>query len=109
MASTTQVPAEKPSTPPTKLMTAHEEDHAFLFTALLNAAFRAEELGVTPEQFLEICRAAAAPHHTLVDSKQVVLEASPRLKELGVTPERFLRMSELIVGVMRQLLAEDLG
>lgn len=109
MASTTQVPALTPSTNPTKLLTAHEEDHAFLFTALLNAAFRAEELGVTPEQFLEICRAAAAPHRTLVGSRQVVMEASPRLKELGVTPERFLKMCELIAGVMRQLLAEDLG
>ncbi|MFZ0197595.1 MAG: hypothetical protein WB523_10095 [Candidatus Sulfotelmatobacter sp.] len=109
MASTLQVPAGKPSRTPTKLLTAREEDHAFLFTALLNAAFRAEELGVTPEQFLEICRAAAAPHRTLVDSRQVVLEPSPRLKELGVTPERFLKMSELIAGVMRQLLNEDLG
>ncbi|MFZ1051626.1 MAG: hypothetical protein WBP65_09750 [Candidatus Sulfotelmatobacter sp.] len=109
MASTTAAPTAKPSATPQQLMTAREEDHAFLFTALLNAAFRAEELGVTPDQFLEICRAAAAPHCKLVDSQQVVIEPSPRLKELGVTPERFLKMCELIVGVMRQLLMENLG
>jgi hypothetical protein len=109
MASTIQVPAEKPSTTHPKLLTANEEDHVFLFTALLNAAFRAEELGVTPEQFLEICRAAAAPHRRLVDSQQVVIEPSPRLKEPGMTPERFLNMCELIAGVMRQLLMENLG
>ena len=71
MASTTAAPTAKPSATPQQLMTAREEDHAFLFTALLNAAFRAEELGVTPERFLKMC--------------------------------------ELIVGVMRQLLMENLG
>jgi hypothetical protein len=86
-----------------------EEDHAFLYTVLLNAAFRAEELGITPDQFLEICRAAAAPHHKLLDSEEVIIEPSPRLKELGFTPERFLEMSETIVSVMRQLLTENLG
>jgi hypothetical protein len=75
----------------------------------LNAAFRAEELGITPDQFLEICRAAAAPHHKLLDSEEVIIEPSPRLKELGFTPERFLEMSETIVSVMRQLLTENLG
>ncbi len=101
---TTQQPAV-----PHRLTTAREEDTAFLFTALLNAAFRAEELGVTPDQFLEICRAGAAPHHKLVDNKEVTIEPSPRLQALGLTPDRFLKMSELIAGVMRQLLMEDLG
>ena len=109
MASTIQEPAAKPSPVPQRLTPAHEEDTAFLFTALLNAAFRAEELGVTPDQFLEICRAAAAPHHKLVDSKEVTIEPSPRLQALGLTPDRFLKMSELIAGVMRQLLMENLG
>ena len=86
-----------------------EEDHAFLYTAVLNAAFRAEELGVTPEQFLEICRAAATPHHKLVGPEEVTIEPSERLQELGLTPERFLEMCETIVGVMRQLLMENLG
>ena len=85
------------------------DEHAFLYTAILNAAFRAEELGVTPEQFLEICRAAAAPHHTLVDSEVALLEPSQRLRELGLTQEVFLNMCETITSVMRQLLMEDLG
>jgi hypothetical protein len=109
MAGTTISPTHKPNSAHPQLLTAREEDHAFLFTALLNAAFRAEELGVTPDQFLEICRAAAAPHQKLVDSQPVAIEPSPRLKDLGVTPERFLKMCELIVGVMHQLQAEDLG
>ncbi|MGO9576981.1 MAG: hypothetical protein ACLPTQ_21940 [Terriglobales bacterium] len=87
----------------------HPEDHSFFFTALLNAAFRAEELGVTPEQFLEICQAAAAPHYKLVDSKEVIIEPSQQLQALGVTPEQLLSMCEMIVGVMRQLLTENLG
>lgn len=85
------------------------DDHAFLYTAILNAAFRAEELGVTPEQFLEICRAAAAPHHTLVDSEMAIMEPSQRLREVGLTPEVFLNMCKTITGVMRQLLMENLG
>ena len=109
MASMIQEPAVKQSPVPQPLTTAREEDTSFLFTALLNAAFRAEELGVTPDQFLEICRAAAAPHHKLVDDKEVTIEPSPRLQALGLTPDRFLKMSELIVGVMRQLLMEELG
>ena len=109
MPSTIQEPAVKQSPAPQPLTTAREEDTSFLFTALLNAAFRAEELGVTPDQFLEICRAAAAPHHKLVDNKEVTIEPSPRLQALGLTPDRFLKMSELIVGVMRQLLMEELG
>jgi hypothetical protein len=86
-----------------------DEEHSFLFTAILNAAFRAEELGVTPEQFLEICRAAVAPHHKLIGSEEVIIEPSQGLRELGITPENFLSMCESIVGVMRQLLAENLG
>ena len=109
MPSTIQEPAVKQSPAPQPLTTAREEDTSFLFTALLNAAFRAEELGVTPDQFLGICRAAAAPHHKLVDNKEVTIEPSPRLQALGLTPDRFLKMSELIVGVMRQLLMEELG
>jgi hypothetical protein len=107
MPSTIQEPAEKQA--PQKITTAREEDTGFLFTALLNAAFRAEELGVTPDQFLEICRAAAAPHHKLVDNKEVTIDPSARLQALGLTPGRFLKMAELIAGVMRQLLMEDLG
>ncbi len=107
MPGTIQEPIEKPTSQ--NVTTAREEDTAFLFTALLNAAFRAEELGVTPDQFLEICRAAAAPHHKLVENKEVTIVPSPRLKALGLTPDRFLKMSELIAGVMRQLLMEDLG
>ena len=99
---------DRPTTPaPGHSM--REEDHAFLYTAILNAAFRAEELGVTPEQFLEICRAAATPHHKLVGPEEVTIEPSERLQELGLTPERFLEMCETIVGVMRQLLMENLG
>jgi len=86
-----------------------EEDHAFFYTAILNAAFRAEELGVTPEQFLEICRAAATPHHKLVGSEEVTMEPSQRLQDIGLTPDRFLEMCETITGVMRQLLMENLG
>ena len=37
------------------------------------------------------------------------MEPSERLQELGLTPERFLEMCETIVGVMRQLLMENLG
>ena len=102
MATTTSAPLQQ-------LITAREEDTAFVYTALLNAAFRAEDFGVLPEQFLEICRAAAAPHHKLVETHQVTIEPSPRLQALGLTPERFLKMAELIAGVMRQLLQEDLG
>jgi hypothetical protein len=109
MASTATSPAVKPSAISQHLITAHEEDQAFVFTALLNAAFRAEELGVAPETFLEICRAATAPHHDLVESRVVTIEPSSRLRKLGLTPDRFLEMSELIVRVMRQLLMEDLG
>jgi hypothetical protein len=114
--STAIAPTAKQSAVPqqiTKPASGHfmrDEDHAtFLYTAILNAAFRAEELGVTPEQFLEICRAAAAPHHKLVASEEMVVEPSQRLRELGVTPEVFLEMCETITGVMRQLLMEDLG
>ncbi len=109
MPSTIQEPTAKPSPTTQKITTAREEDTGFLFTCLLNAAFRAEELGVTPEQFLEICRAGAAPHHKLADNKEVTIEPSPRLQALGLNSDRFLKMSELIVGVMRQLLTEDLG
>jgi hypothetical protein len=109
MASTIQDSAAQQSAAIQPPLTAREEDTSFLFTALLNAAFRAEELGVTPDQFLEICRAAAAPHHKLVGFQEVTMEPSPRLQALGMTPERFLKMSELIVGVMRQLLMENLG
>lgn len=105
MASATAIP----TSPAQKLITAREEDTGFVFTALLNAAFRAEELGVSPEHFLEICRAAAAPHHKLVGSYQVTIEPSPRLQALGLNSERFVKMAELIAGVMRQLLMEDLG
>ncbi|MFY9843081.1 MAG: hypothetical protein ACLP0H_06980 [Terriglobales bacterium] len=87
----------------------HKEDHAFFYTAILNAAFRAEELGITPEQFLDICQAAVAPHLKLVDSNKVVIEPSQRLLDLGITPERFLEMCTTITSVMRQLLAENLG
>ncbi len=52
---------------------ARDEDHAFFFTAILNAAFRAEELGIMPEQFLEICKAAVAPHHKLVGLEEVTM------------------------------------
>jgi len=107
MASATAIPPA--STASQRGLTDREEDTAFVFTALLNAAFRAEELGISPEQFLEICRAAAAPHRKLVDSHQVPIEPSPRLRALGLTPDRFLKMAELIAGVMRQLLMEDLG
>jgi len=99
-----QQPATAASVP-----SMHEEDHAFFYTAILNAAFRAEELGVTPEQFLDICQAAVEPHLKLVDSSKVVIEASPRLRELGITPEEFLKMCQTITSVMRQLLAENLG
>jgi len=87
----------------------HEEDHAFFYTAILNAAFRAEELGITPEQFLDICQAAVAPHLKLVDSNKVVIEPSQRLLDLGITPEQFLEMCTTITSVMQQLLAENLG
>lgn len=107
MPSAIQEPTEKQATQ--RITTTREEDTGFLFTALLNAAFRAEELGVTPDQFLEICRAAAAPHYKLVDNKEVTIEPSPRLQAIGLTQDRFLKMAELIVGVMRQLLMEDLG
>lgn len=86
-----------------------DEDQAYLFTAILNAAFRAEELGVTPDQFLEICKAAVAPHHKLVGFDEITMEPTQRMKELGFTPENFLHMSETIVSVMEQLLAENLG
>lgn len=86
-----------------------DEDQAFLFTAILNAAFRAEELGVMPDQFLEICKAAVAPHHKMVGFDEVTMEPSQRMKEMGLTPEQFLHMCETIVSVMQQLLAEDLG
>ena len=110
VAPTAHQSATRPRPTPAELgQYLSEEDHAFLYTVLLNAAFRAEELGVTPDQFLEICRAAAAPHHKLLDSEEVIIEPSPRLKELGFTPERFLEMSETIVSVMRQLLMENLG
>jgi len=109
MPSATSEPTTQPPAAPQRLTAAREEDTAFLFTALLNAAFRAEELGLSPEQFLEICRAAAAPHHKLVDNKEVTIEPSPRLQALGLTPDRFLKMAELIAGVMRQLLMENLG
>ena len=87
----------------------HEEDHAFFYTAILNAAFRAEELGVTPEQFFDICHAAIEPHLKLVGSHKVIIEPSPRLRELGITPESFLEMCTTITAVMRQLLEENLG
>jgi hypothetical protein len=109
MASTTVSAAIDEAAISQRLTTAREEDQAFVFTALLNAAFRAEELGVAPETFLEICRAAAAPHQDLVKSQVVTIKPSSRLRELGLTPERFLEMSELIVSVMRQLLMENLG
>ena len=99
---------QQPSTA-ASLRSIQEEDHAFFYTAILNAAFRAEELGVTPEQFLEICQAAVAPHLTLVDSKKVVIEPSQRLRDLGITPEAFLKMCQTITSVMRQLLDENLG
>ena len=101
-----QQPATAASAPTSNL---HQEDHAFFYTAILNAAFRAEELGITPEQFLDICQAAVAPHLKLVDSTKVVIEPSQRLLELGLTPERFLEMCKTITSVMRQLLAENLG
>jgi len=88
---------------------AHDEDHAYFFTAILNAAFRAEELGITPDQFLEICKAAVAPHHRLVGFEEVTMEPSQRIKEMGLTPEEFLHMCETIVSVMQQLLTDNLG
>jgi hypothetical protein len=100
---TTAAPAPSPSP------SMHEEDHVFFYTAILNAAFRAEELGVTPEQFLDICRAAVAPHLKLVDANKVIIEPSQRLRDLGITPEEFLKMCETITSVMRQLLMENLG